>query len=1172
MTNCPPKYQNIQCESFGNKRKITSQLLRQFCKNDAYLKQEIDKLWDTTDPESRKRFYPNDYIDITNSFGIGDKKLSSLETKDYFYSQKVHNFNTINRFKYIFDLDLSNDYTGEVYNDTINTQCLDIHCDSLLDLENTYETVPLEIVADDDGKTLRPPLSVESYLNTIFHDNVYETVTEDIIKKAGTKYVTQKKETLGKAKKDAHFYGAYNNWNCNNHWYNGFDRTKNYNVKSAWKKDPYGEDKNIIRKYGRIPSVCHAQTFKAQSNGKITKVSLNIQGSKGAVSPCTVEIRATKSGKPTDTVLARTEKKFSGTGENIVAFEFKKDKAMVTKGKTYAIVVRSPFSHFDKCYRLGGWTTGCFSSSSKYYGDGSSYTSTDNGHTWVKNGKTSDTKSYGSHYYDWGINQKPVDFAFEVYVAPVSAKTIKKKVASNKSNKNTVTNTKTYQKLVKEAYTEKHTYEYIFFKQGAYYLYLKPIRTNPIDWFEIDSTFIDSRTGELANGSKYWHWEYYNPKESRWEEVEGNMHDFDNTHTNYTVLKLRVRCDVTQNTFGGLLTVDNALATTDDYQITNELVTANKLVENPLTFLKNFTVRINCYEPSTAYLKTHYYTPSKTDILGASIWSEVGAKAQTLGNATLEIDIIHQKENVEHIQFYDLNIIQDMDLGDNGATWTDKQLEIFEAVKSLISEYTMVEQTYKKANLMIDYIISQYEMEEENFVSWCKKRLLPVYYLPLKNYNDNYYEFFSSVTLSDYPSYPLLAGDIGEPDIQINPKQFERASDYGFAYRIDSDIKDCLNSVLVTYKTNVTVALNEDDEGFELGQEGTEHIEEKLNGLILDTTDETVVPFTGGVVAEGIFPLDMNSNKIPVSSSGVYSSVDYAYCTTSDGNWLIFNSHSPVILKLFPNRYNVDNNNVSLNTATVEDNDYYGFATTLTGDNVSDFELKVDLVSKTFQEFIDFTVDYNNKTLKFYDNDLLINGDFKITYNPLWVRGLSIEDFPLKMDLWKEHYRVGEDGIYRRRLDLNTGQYVDDITYDKDRNRLMFEKTHINPLTKEVDNINSYYCFETTVPARDNIRRLVVNEGGADEKDLVEDSQFFVDYLTNTVVLYTTDINVDDVLTIHYTPNLTDDGLALAYRLNRPRYDNDGNVVESTSEDYLSAQPKPSDDVYIGMNYFTYRT
>ena len=44
--------------------------------------------------------------------------------------------------------------------------------------------------------------------------------------------ILEQNEKLGKAKRDAHFKGAFNNWDCNSHWYNGFNRLKNYNIKS----------------------------------------------------------------------------------------------------------------------------------------------------------------------------------------------------------------------------------------------------------------------------------------------------------------------------------------------------------------------------------------------------------------------------------------------------------------------------------------------------------------------------------------------------------------------------------------------------------------------------------------------------------------------------------------------------------------------------------------------------------------------------------------------------------------------------------------------------------------------------------------------------------------------------------------------------------------------------
>ena len=404
---------------------------------------------------------------------------------------------------------------------------------------------------------------MSTYKEIIHHNAEYST--KKLNKK--TKYVTKQKEKLGKAKKDAHFYGAFQNWNCNNHWYNGFDRTKNYNIKSKWRKDPDSYD---------IPAVCHAQTFKAQNSGRLSKVNLNIQGDKNAVSPCIVEIRATsKKGYPTTEVLDRTEKKFSGKVENIVAFTFK-NKAKVTKGKTYAIVVRSPLSKFSKTYRFGGWTTGCFSSEKKYYGDGSAFTSTNNGKTWVKNGKTKDTKSYGSHYYDWGINQKPVDFAFEVFVQPITQEAIKKKVTTSNAKELVaqgykLTEKGTYRKLLKKAYDETHTYEYSYIKEGSYFLHLKPIQTNPIDNFQIISRF----TGTPEQASPWWKWEYFDIGLGEWREVSEGFVNFNNNIVNYTVLKLRVRCDIEQNTY-----IDTTSTISDS--TLNSLITSNKLARTEL--------------------------------------------------------------------------------------------------------------------------------------------------------------------------------------------------------------------------------------------------------------------------------------------------------------------------------------------------------------------------------------------------------------------------------------------------------------------------------------------------------------------------------------------------------------------------------------------------------------
>lgn len=1134
MTNCPPIYRNIQCESFSNKRKITSQMLRQFCKNDAYLYEQIMALWDATDPESRKRFYPPDFMDVAHSFGIESHILADYEAEEFNYWNTVYRFDRTTKLYYIFDFNSSNDRVveydgnGQRLRDGEHYYSI-VYADSFLDIENSYNMQMLEIVNEDGVTTVRPPISTSTYKDIVHHNETYST------KKAntGTKYVTKQTEKLGKAKKDAHFYGAFNNWNCNNHWYNGFDRTKNYSIKSKWRKDQDTYD---------IPSVCHAQTFKAESSGRLSKVNLNVQGDKNAVSPCIVEIRETSAkGYPTTKVLARTEKKFSGKGENIVAFEFK-TKAKVTKGKTYAIVLRSPLSKFSNTYRWGGWTTGCFSSESKYYGNGSAFTSTDNGKSWVKNGKTKDTKSYGSHYYDWGINQKPVDFAFEVFVQPITEKAIKQPVTTSNASELVAQGyflykDGTYKKVEKEAYDEIFTYEYSYIKEGSYYLHLKPIRTNPIDSFKISSMFTDNQTP-----SQWWTWEYYNHKLGEWVEIVGdNTVDYDNNTTNYTVLKLRIRCDVESNTYIG--TTDNI-----SDNVLDDLLGSEKLVASSLTYLKSATLLIESFKPTKGYLRTLYYHPTQEGMLGASIWSEIGVNAQAKGDATLEIDVIHEGLATEHFKFYDLNILTGADM----ENLTELQEDIIADMSLYINQFVkgddVTSYTQYTAEGIQSYVYEDMELENGEFIEYLKSQLTPVYILPL------YYDgarnptiFFDKLQLPHLPSYPLNACEIGDDDIILDEDRFTGLSNYGFYYPLNKSIRNTLSSIDLTYTTPTLMddyyGIDVDEEGFELGSVTEERISETLKGVFLDKKlDECLT--TSGFVKSDVFSTDLTIN------STNYTSIDYA--VTSDGKAIIFSRNSKLVQTIFPNLAtgdpyaplaSVDNGNVSINNA----------------------QLKVNLTTKSYQEFIDFEVDYDEGTIDFYNQLKLIHGDFNITYNPLWVRGLSVADFPLKMDLWKEHYRVGvgtdnSDGIFKRKYDVDRGAYVDDS---------FFGQTTVNPVTQKADSRGrSFYTFKTTVAPRDNIRKLVINEGTTDERTLVEDSQFFVDYLKNEVVLYISTLEENDTLTIHYTPNLTDGGLALAYRIKRGRYIED---VPSTDDD-LNAEPRDVDDIYIGRNYFTYRT
>ena len=163
---------------------------------------------------------------------------------------------------------------------------------------------------------------------------------------------------------------------------------------------------------------------------------------------------------------------------------------------------------------------------------------------------------------------------------------------------------------------------------------------------------------------------------------------------------------------------------------------------------------------------------------------------------------------------------------------------------------------------------------------------------------------------------------------------------------------------------------------------------------------------------------------------------------------------------------------------------------------------------------MNYNVDYNNKTLipKTSMRVDLSSCELLISYNPLWIRDLTSEEFPLRMDMWTESFTVDEN------------------SYDE----------------------NGKLIFETRVTPRDNLREVVLwdEEDSLTRMELVEDKDFVVDYQRN-MITFIRDIDVDTPVTIRYTPNLIDTSLSIAYRLDR---DNE------------------EDQAYVYSNYFTTRT
>lgn len=203
----------------------------------------------------------------------------------------------------------------------------------------------------------------------------------------------------------------------------------------------------------------------------------------------------------------------------------------------------------------------------------------------------------------------------------------------------------------------------------------------------------------------------------------------------------------------------------------------------------------------------------------------------------------------------------------------------------------------------------------------------------------------------------------------------------------------------------------------------------------------------------------------------------------------------------------------------------------------------------------------------FYEPLGLVEGEMTINYNPLWVRGLSPDDFPLKMDLWTEYYQVLDGG-----KDENDKQiYIFEKCKLNECGKPVIEDTVENPIGNEY--------IQTSVPPLDNIREIDIQDNDLNSllvEPLVEDEDYSVDYLTNKVTLSYIDLKIGNIVMVKYTPNLVDNGLSLGYRLRRPLYDvYDNEITETILIDKTSKvnnDLEDGDDVFCLSNYFTTRT
>lgn len=154
---------------------------------------------------------------------------------------------------------------------------------------------------------------------------------------------------------------------------------------------------------------------------------------------------------------------------------------------------------------------------------------------------------------------------------------------------------------------------------------------------------------------------------------------------------------------------------------------------------------------------------------------------------------------------------------------------------------------------------------------------------------------------------------------------------------------------------------------------------------------------------------------------------------------------------------------------------------------------------QSYGEWYDYKVDYDDDLIIF-DETVLDNmtvGKLSISYNPIFIQGLTNDEMPLVLDYFEDTIQVTQDILDKRYVTLRAN-------------------------------------------AVDPIRHVYLNKGGDNEQELVEDKDFTVDYLTKTVKFnllnedtVSSSLKLNDTITIIYTPNIEETGLAIGYYAKR---------------------------------------
>lgn len=632
---CPEEYKNLGLKSFGEQRYVTADMLRQFCKNDAYLKKMVENLEYLTPPAVRKVF-SNIPVDAVKSYGYAETKKNTIV------------------FDNTHDVTLDFDFNDLSTIDGSKTTAVRSSLVSGGEVVQKFE-VPKELETTIDSST-------RDYSPWTIRDDQEKIVSDDMT--------------------------------CNEFWYIGFDRNRHYETRPNWLA-------NMLN--GEIPGISRAQTFKAKKTGLLQSVRLNLKGSTNTGMPLIVQIRKTITVDgikvPVDSDdkhLAYQEVRFTNTDPGVYSVVFDQP-CTVTAGETYAIVLLSPLSHPTNCYWVGGWNKHCHADQ---YGDGDAFYSFNSGYTWIRYGKD-DSETGEEVEYHQG-KYAPQDFAFIC------------DIAEQKSN----------------------------YKTDTYYLYLKPILTNPVK----SVTLSAISGGTSATDGRTLQFQVSNDGRT-WKNITSTIQFTTPTRT------LFVR----------------AIFKSDG---------------NKTPYVEEISLHLDMEVSDEMYVRTVPYAPPLTGILSASVWGRIYAPFRLEPNTECSVEIIREKEVTEHFVIIDpVELVNYKYFDEIALIYNDIVGKTDTQMIDYLSDKPSLVASMKKHNIYIRGFIGKFQFTNKPAYPISRAVIQPKgastaiygeWYDYLVDYDENTLTFHSDITLPK-----------GSLDVTYNPVFIEGLSNEEVGLRAD---------------------------------------------------------------------------------------------------------------------------------------------------------------------------------------------------------------------------------------------------------------------------------------------------------------------------------------------------------------------------------------------------